>query len=200
MGSTYIVPSVRLPTVRLRYVLGVCVALLLSSLPGVSRASNAKAEVVLEMQRIENKIETTRWHLNNLDEKKRLQQELKLLERLYDRIIAHEGEIMAFPCAGADIDPNGGPPRSTEASDTFGALATRARPGTAVPARGIGDGFGFVRRITDVEVRLLATIVYIEHKLATTRWNYNTLGDKKKMKAQLEAAKAGLRRVRNSRC
>ncbi|MEM7676418.1 MAG: hypothetical protein AAF449_10485, partial [Myxococcota bacterium] len=87
-----------------------------------SWASEARAEVVLAIERAETTLRDTRWHFNNLGERRALESEIALLKKLYDRIIEHEGDLNGFPCAGAVIDGNGGPPRSTEATDQLGLL------------------------------------------------------------------------------
>lgn len=184
-------------------------------------ASNAKAEVILEIERLETRIETTRWNLNTLEEKKRLQNELRLLHLLYDRIVDYESELMGFPCAGAVIDAEGGPPESTEATDVAGLLSQREitasqlaaqnaspPPGSGsggddvAPGRGLrfGGGLGFVRTITDVEVRLLAGLVFIDDRLERDDWHFNNQGEKKKLIAERDNIRAALRRIRNGRC
>ncbi len=215
-----------LPTMRLGTITTLSVMLSTFAAP-TARASNAKAEVVLEIERIETQIRTTRWNLNTLDEKKRLQNELRLLTTLYDRIIEYEGDLMGFDCAGAVIDTQGGPPESTEGTDIAGLLsqqqitadllaAQNAAPppppsstpppadnGSPIPnGRGLkfGGGIGFVRLITDVEVRLLAGLVLIEDKLANGDWHFNNQGEKQELFDQRENIKAALRRLRNSRC
>jgi hypothetical protein len=182
-----------------------------------ARASNAKAEVVLEMERIETVIRTTRWNLNTLEEKKRLQNDLRLLRILYDRIVDYEAELMAFPCAGAVIDGEGGPPESTEETDIAGLLsqeqitAAQLNNQSGTPPAGGGDlgggrglrfggGIGFVRTITDVEVRLIAGLVQIDDRLANDDWHLNNLELKEKLIAEKENIRAALRRIRNSRC
>ncbi len=200
-------------------------AMLASSAASEARASNAKAEVVLEIERIETTIKATRWNLNTLEEKKKLQNDLRLLRILYDRIVDYEAELMAFPCAGAVIDNEGGPPISTEESDMAGLLsqqqitaaqiaAAQNAPPPAPPPGGGGDnlapppgrglrfggGMGFVRTITDVEVQLLAGLVFIDDKLDHGDWNLNNLEEKKKLMNERDNIKAGLRRIRNSRC
>jgi len=186
--------------------------------PASAHASNAKMEVVLEIERIEHTIEKTRWNLNTLEEKKRLQNELRLLRLLYDRIIEYEGDLMAFPCAGAVIDGEGGPPESTEGSDIAGLLSQQeitaqqlaATPnGVPPPAEGdgaigrglaFGSGLGFVRTITDVEVRLIAGLVYIDDRLEHDDWHLNNLELKKQLIGEKENLYRALRRLRNSRC
>ena len=191
---------------------GVFFACLVS--PTDALASNARAEVVLAIQRTEAKINNTRWNFNTLAERKKLQQELDLLHRLYDRIIAHEGDLNGFPCAGAVIDGSG-PPTSTEMTDRIGLLgqSSQGNPG----ARGTatrGDrvsplpfaripgfrGFAFLRAITDVEVKLLAQIVFMEHRLETHRWHFNNQNEQEKLRNALAEAQSALRRLRNSRC
>ena len=61
-------------------------------------------------------------------------------------------------------------------------------------------GFAFIRHITDVEVRLLAGIVYAEYRLKNDDWHWNNLGEKKSLQQKLEEMKDALRRVRNGRC
>jgi hypothetical protein len=189
-----------------------------------AQASNAKAEVVLEIERLESTLKNTRWNLNTLEEKKRLQNDLRLLRVLYDRIIEYEGDLMGFDCAGAIIDGEGGPPESTEGSDIAGLLSqqeitasrlaaqnatppaappTGGRDGVAPPGgRGLtfGGGIGFVRAITDVEVRLLAGLVFIDDRLDKNDWHLNNLEEKNKLIAERETIRASLRRLRNSRC
>lgn len=171
----------------------------------------------MEIQRIESKIQNTSWNLNTLDQKKALKKELVLLNRLYDKIVEYEGLLMGFPCAGATINPEGGPPVSTELSDGIGAIAQgQIAAGAAGVAGGgaagvggleggvaggrAGGGFAFARHITDVEVRLLAGIVYAEHRLKTDQWHWNNLTEKKDLQRKLKEMKAALRRVRNGRC
>src|SRR5687767_12132799 len=103
-----------LPSMPRRTMVMLC-AVLVWSAP--AEASNAKAEVVIQIERIEHTLKTTRWNFNTLEEKKRLQNGLRLLRILYDRIVDYEAELMAFPCAGAITDGEGGPPESTEGSD-----------------------------------------------------------------------------------
>ena len=197
----------------------VCAVLVWSASP--ARASNARAEVVLEIERIEHTIKSTRWNLNTLEEKKKLQNDLRLLRILYDRIVDYEGELMAFPCAGAITDGEGGPPESTEGSDIAGLLSQQeitaellARNPTGPPPTGptggdnlstgrnpiLGGGLGFVRQITDVEVRLIAGLVHIEDRLANDDWHLNNLELKKQLIAEKENIERALRRLRNSRC
>ena len=195
-------------------------ALLLTALPQTVEASNARAEVVVAIERVERKLKTTRWHFNNLAERDTLKAELALLHTLYDRILAHENELNAFPCAGAVLNGRG-PPRSTEQTDQNGLLnqAVLQRPGRAGRPganRKRGDvrsgrgpagrplagfrRFVFLRAITDVEVKLLAQIVYLENRLATERWHFNNMSEYREVQQVLANSKDELRRVRNSRC
>jgi hypothetical protein len=210
-----------LPTMQ-RSAIVACLGTLIAFAPEAS-ASNAKAEVVLEIQRLESTIKSTRWNLNTLEEKKRLQNDLRLLRVLYDRIIEYEGDLMGFDCAGAIIDGEGGPPESTEGSDIAGLLSQQeitasrlaaqgsapppapppaSSDGVSLPGRGLtfGGGIGFVRTITDVEVRLLAGLVMIEDRLANHEWHLNNQQEKQKLIAEKENLRASLRRLRNSRC
>ena len=209
-----------LPTVRLRAILALWTALASFAALPTARASNAKAEVVLEIERIETTLRTTRWNLNTLEEKKKLKNDLRLLHILYDRIVDYEAELMAFPCAGAITDGEGGPPESTEGTDIAGLLSQQEitaqqlaqNPSTPPPGPSIGDnpgsgrglsfggGIGFVRTITDVEVRLIAGLVHIDDRLANDDWHLNNLELKKKLIAEKENIRAALRRLRNSRC
>lgn len=188
----------------LRFI-GVLTLLLLA---GPARASNAKAEVVVAIDQLEQRIAGTRWNLNTLDQKAALQRELRLLHQLYDRIIAYEGELNTFPCAGAVLTPGEGPPRSTEATDAVGLLAQRdldraARASGAPTFEGLFTGpwrVGFLAQITDVEVRLLAQVLMIDDRLATTDWHLNNQDEKKQLLGLKASLQSSLRRVRNSRC
>ncbi len=190
------------------------------SFGGSAEASDARAEVVLAIERAEHKLENTRWHFNNVAERDRLRAEIKLLHRLYDRILVHENELNAFPCAGAVLNGRG-PPRSTAQTDQLGVLnqSVLQRQGRAAP-RGrrrstgrtpsvrVPDGsalagfrrFVFLRAITDVEVKLLARIVYLEDRINNERWHFNNLKEKREVERVLDRSQAELRRVRNSRC
>ena len=210
-----------LPIVGRRAIAALWLMIVSFALLPTARASNAKMEVVLEIERIESTLKATRWNLNTLEEKKKLQNDLRLLLILYDRIVDYEAELMAFPCAGATTDGEGGPPESTEGSDIAGLLsqqeitadilAQSGGGGGATPpptsgdnfgGRGLkfGAGIGFVRTITDVEVRLLAGLVQIDDRLAHDDWHLNNLELKKKLIGERENIRAALRRLRNTRC
>lgn len=173
-----------------------------------AQASNAKAEVVVAIDQLEQRIAGTRWNLNTLDQKAALQRELRLLHQLYDRILAYEGELNTFPCAGAVLTPGEGPPHSTEATDAVGLLAQRdlnraARTGGEPTFEGLFTGpwrVGFLAQITDVEVRLLAQVLIIDDRLATTDWHLNNQDEKKQLLGLKASLQSSLRRVRNSRC
>lgn len=202
--------------VRSLVVLGAVLATEASS----ARASNLRAQVVVAIERLESIVDTTRWNLNTLEEKRALEAELRILKKLYDRILEHESDFMTLECAGATIDPEGGPPVSTASSDVLGTLllgenAARAgigmggRPTTpasvdgargGAPFVGLGYRFLFAREITDVEVRLLAQLVYIDDRLQSGRWHLNNLNEQRDLKKIRDRVAAELRRVRNSRC
>jgi hypothetical protein len=208
-------------------------ALLLLGATFVTRpafAQDLRSKVVLEMERVEDQIKTTRWNLNTLEQKRGLEEQLRLLRRLYDRILVHESEFMTMECAGATVQPEGGPPVSDATSDAIGSLsqeeASRQLLGGGGGMGGGGGGHGavpgpepnglptappgtiagmsmhliFARQITDTEVRLLAQLVYIEDRLDKGPWHLNNLDEQKSLKAERERVRSALRRLRNSRC
>ncbi|MEL7367979.1 MAG: hypothetical protein AAFN74_03635, partial [Myxococcota bacterium] len=111
-----------LRTVNAKWVGLLVVMIVQIALSSPAWASEARAEVVLAIERAETKLRDTRWHFNNLGERRALESEITLLKKLYDRIIDHEGNLNGFPCAGAVIDGRGGPPVSTEGTDQLGLL------------------------------------------------------------------------------
>jgi hypothetical protein len=175
-----------------------------------AEAQDLRSRLVVEIDRVETEIRETRWNLNTLEQKRGLERELALLKKLYDRIVEHEGELMSFECSGATLDPEGGPPRSTQDSDLIGSLSQGARSssiqrgggGTDMPGSPASSGYRFIfaRQITDTEIRLLAQIVWIDDKIANERWHLNNLEEKKQLQKERARAVSALRRVRNSRC
>ncbi len=198
-------------TVRALTVLGFAVGLILADAP--AQASNAKAELIIAIEKTENALSQTRWNFNNQKERAALEADLVILNRMIDRVVQYEGDTNGFPCAGATMNPNGGPPRSTASSDFFGQLAQRRaqRAARALPSAG-GDtrpvpgrarrfrGGGFLRRINDVEVELIVRIVLVEDELKTTRWNLSTAKKQEALQPQLLGLQQTLRRVRNGNC
>lgn len=190
------------------WILRIIGVLTVLGLTGPAEASNAKAEVVVAIDQLEQRIAGTRWNLNTLDQKAALQRELRLLHQLYDRIIAYEGDLNAFPCAGAVLTPGEGPPRSSDQSDAIGLLGQRdldrAQP---APERARYEAlmggpwrFGFLVQITDVEVRILGQLVALDDRLKTTSWHLNNQDEKKELLALQASLQATLRRLRNMRC
>lgn len=188
-------PIMRKPALFFLFTLGI----ILSYSP-FAQASSEKMRLYEARYAVEQQIQKTEWHFNNIEEKRALEERLKLIDRIINRVTDYESGLMALDCNGVTINLDTGRARTDE--DPFNSWA---RPqGRALPGLGgltLDQWFlSFARRVTDREVRLVIELALVEDRIARGDWGFANLDELEQLREVQKSQRELLKRLRASRC